>query len=76
MIVGDLAILKNQQKGSFTLYGGYIVEIVGQAVILAGTVGLWVWPLDNLEPFTEEYVTLIGNEILPPPKNVRDELVS
>lgn len=64
MKVGDLVILRGQRKGRFHLEGGYIVHIDGAAAVLYGDQGTWVWPLDDLEPYTKDYGTEKGNEIV------------
>lgn len=63
--VGDYAILRGQRKGRYHLEGGVITSIDKLVVSVACDDKLWVMPLADLEPFTAEYKTPRGNEIVP-----------
>lgn len=65
LIVGDYVVVKGQRKGRYHLEGGVVTHIDGSAASVACEDKLWVMPLAELEPFTLEYQTPRGNELVP-----------
>lgn len=63
--IGSYAILKGQRKGRYHLEGGVVIDIQGIAAVLMCDDKRFVLPLKELVPFTQEYVTPRGNEIVP-----------
>lgn len=63
--IGDIAILKGQKKGRLHLEGGYVIMISQHLAKLSNDNGSFAdIPLDDLEPFTPEYMTPLGVHIV------------